>query len=80
MVLVPAGDFIMGSDNDVYYLDEDQKPAHNVFLDAFYIDEYEVTNQLYKACVDAGVCKRPTTKVLTTALHIMEILSLITIL
>jgi formylglycine-generating enzyme required for sulfatase activity len=30
-----------------------------VSIDAFYVDKYEVTNALYKACVDAGVCAAP---------------------
>ena len=34
-------------------------PAHVVSLDAFYIDKYEVTNALYKNCVDAGGCTLP---------------------
>ncbi len=40
----------------------DETPPHQVYLDAFYIDKYEVTNLLYKACVDAGVCKAPAQK------------------
>ena len=43
MVLVPAGEFLMGSEG--WY---DTKPAHQVYLDAFYIDTYEVTNALYQ--------------------------------
>ena len=38
---------------------KNEGPAHEVFLDAYYIDEYEVTNGGYKECVDAGVCKAP---------------------
>lgn len=55
MVLVPADTFIMGSDNGY----ADQKPAHPVFLNAFYIDKYEVTNAMYKACADVGECNAP---------------------
>lgn len=55
MVLVPAGEFTMGSENGA----DDEKPVHQVDLDAFYIDTYEVSNVLYKTCVDAGVCKEP---------------------
>jgi sulfatase modifying factor 1 len=40
MVLIPAGEFIMGSDQGR----PDEKPAHTVYLDAYYIDKYEVTN------------------------------------
>lgn len=54
MRLVPAGTFSMGS--ETY---DDEKPIHEVDLDAYYIDAYEVTNALYKACVMAGVCDPP---------------------
>lgn len=40
MVLVPEGNFIMGSENG----NDDEKPVHKVFLNSFYIDKYEVTN------------------------------------
>src|SRR5215813_11847531 len=39
MVLVPAGEFTMGSATG----DPDERPAHQVYLDAFYIDRYEVS-------------------------------------
>ena len=54
MRLVPAGEFEMGSERY-----DDEKPIHQVYLDAFYMDKYEVTNALYKACVDAGGCTPP---------------------
>ncbi len=54
MVLVPAGPFEMGSDGK-----GDEEPVHTVTLDAFHIDQYEVTNVQYAACVDAGVCEPP---------------------
>jgi len=50
MVCVPAGEFIMGSDEG----DRDQQPVHTVYLDAFYIDKTEVTNAQYQKCVEAG--------------------------
>ncbi len=57
MVFVPAGEFTMGSnDND------DEKPAHQVSLDAFWMDKHEVANALYKKCVDAGKCTAPSEK------------------
>lgn len=55
MRLVPAGGFTMGSDDGAH----EEKPAHLVTLDSFYIDKYEVTNAFYKACVDAGACELP---------------------
>lgn len=72
MALIPDGPFQMGGDADVAlaecekfwpYCDrswfEDAEPVHNVNLDDFYIDIYEVTNAQYKACVDDGVCSPP---------------------
>lgn len=45
MVYVPAGEFTMGSDNG----DSDEKPIHQVYLDAFWIDQTEVTNAMFAA-------------------------------
>jgi formylglycine-generating enzyme required for sulfatase activity len=42
MVLIPGGEFTMGSDTD-----GDHAPAHRVMLRAFYIGMYEVTNAEY---------------------------------
>lgn len=46
MVLIPAGEFIMGSDNKD--AKNDESPPHNVYVDAFYIDRYEITNSQYR--------------------------------
>lgn len=43
LILVPAGTFTMGSDNRA----ADEKPTHKVFLEAYYIGKYEVTNAEY---------------------------------
>jgi len=59
MRFVPAGEFTMGSDEASSPDDMHEQPAHQVYLDAFYIDKYEVTNRLYKACVDVGACQPP---------------------
>ena len=56
MVLVPAGDFIMG----IEYADNHHSPEHIVTVSAFYIDVCEVTNRQWKECVDAGSCTAPT--------------------
>ncbi len=55
MMLVPAGEFTMGSNDG----NQDEKPAHKVYLDAFYMDKYEVSNAMYKKCVNAGFCEPP---------------------
>jgi formylglycine-generating enzyme required for sulfatase activity len=56
MLLVPAGAFTMGADDDG---ELDERPSHTVTLPAFYLDETEVTNEAYARCVDAGRCKAP---------------------
>ena len=57
MVFVPAGKFWMGCNarvdnecnpNDSYY--------HKVYLDAYYVDKYEVTQGDYDQCLQAGKC------------------------
>ncbi len=58
MVLVPAGEFIMGSPEDEG--NDDEHPQRTLYLDAFYIDKYEVTNAEYTECVDAGACDPPS--------------------
>lgn len=71
MVLVPAGEFIMGSDNvenegndkefgsiKPWYLDE--HPKHKERLGAFYIDKYEVTNREFRDFVVRDHYEPPT--------------------
>ncbi len=41
--LVPAGTFNMGTDSDRPEVGFDERPEHPVTLDAFYMDEYEVS-------------------------------------
>jgi formylglycine-generating enzyme required for sulfatase activity len=52
MALVPAGYFEMGTSSGRAY----EGPAHPVFLNAFYMDLYEVTNAQYRECVQARSC------------------------
>ncbi len=52
MVLIPAGQFQMGSDDAE--AQNDEQPVHTVQVDAFYMDAYEVTNAQFKAFVDAN--------------------------
>jgi formylglycine-generating enzyme len=49
MVWVPAGDFLMGS-NDHY---PEEAPAHRVRVDGFWIDRFAVTNDQFAAFVAA---------------------------
>ena len=62
MGLVQGGSFQMGGGAKV-----DQQPIHAVYLNSYYIDAYEVSNALYKACVDADACQPP--KDLSSATH-----------
>ena len=55
MVYVPAGEFQMGSNQG----NPDEKPVHAVYLDAFWIDQTEITNGMYLKCVSAGQCSAP---------------------
>lgn len=47
MVLVPAGEFQIGSNDKEAQSNE--QPVHTVYIDAFYMNETEVTNAQYKA-------------------------------
>jgi len=60
MVLIPAGTFLMGRQDRKGWspmaapeMFDDELPAHEVYVDAFYIDKYEVTNAQFKEFVDA---------------------------
>jgi len=68
---IPAGNFLMGSsDADISnYLKlfsgslrswfTDEQPQHTVYLDAFWIDQTDVTNAQYAKCVAAKFCRAP---------------------
>lgn len=56
MMLVAAGEFVMGDDTH----NADEKPAHKLTLPDFYIDKLEVTNDQYKKFCDATKHPRPT--------------------
>jgi formylglycine-generating enzyme required for sulfatase activity len=51
LAVIPAGDFVMGSDD----ADEDERPAHRVYVDEFRIGVHPVTNAEYARFVkDTG--------------------------
>jgi eukaryotic-like serine/threonine-protein kinase len=56
-IAIPGGSFYMGSDDDLPM----EKPAHQVSLAPYCMDEFEVTVADYKACSDSGRCKRAGT-------------------
>jgi formylglycine-generating enzyme required for sulfatase activity len=59
MVYVSASEFIMGSSDSDPEAEDDEKPQHTVYLDAYYMDRTEVTNDQYRKCVEAGACSQP---------------------
>jgi formylglycine-generating enzyme required for sulfatase activity len=73
MILIPSGSFSMGGDRDDLFAEcqkvdrehcqdiffGDVEPPHDIYLNAFYIDKYEVSNSAYKLCVTAGKCEKP---------------------
>ena len=56
MIYIPGGSFDIG---DAASEENDEKPAVPIRIDAFYIDETEVTNASYAQCVTAEACPRP---------------------
>lgn len=70
MVYVPAGEFLMGSEYSTEpqesvtergrFRVENEDPQHTVYLDAYWIDQTEVTQEMYALCVADGECKQPS--------------------
>ncbi len=58
MAHIPAGEFEMGSPKDEGKSNE--HPSHKVYLDAFYIDKYEVTFKDFEAYLATHPKKYPT--------------------
>jgi formylglycine-generating enzyme required for sulfatase activity len=67
MVFIPAGEFLRGrshplpDDNLKWFpvLLKDDRPARKIFVDAFYLDENEITNGQYAAFVKSRKHKAP---------------------
>jgi len=53
LVCVPAGNFLMGSTDQDVDAAYDEKPQHTVYLDAFWLDRTEVTNEQFARFVAA---------------------------
>jgi len=56
-VYIPTGTFHMGG-FDVRAA-PDEFPVHDVMLDAYWMDQLEVTNVMYQLCISAGICTLP---------------------
>jgi len=50
MIYIQSGNFIMGT-NDALW----EKPQHDVYLDSYYIDKYEITNRQYVAFLNESL-------------------------
>lgn len=55
MVTIPAGPFVRGTESGGF----DEQPQRTIFLDAFSIDRYEVTNHYYQQFVLATGHRKP---------------------
>ena len=57
MVVIPPGEFVMGSPEDEEGRDEDEGPQHTVRIErTFALGKYEVTFAEWDACVADGGC------------------------
>lgn len=54
-VYVPAGEFLMGKPGEP----DVNSPQRTIYLDAFWIDQMEVSNAMYEKCVKDGACSLP---------------------
>ena len=69
MLLIPAGTFTMGGRENDYAASPDERPLHDVQLDSFYMDKYEVNLEQYAAFINqqednGGLCDTPANCVL----------------
>lgn len=59
LLYIPAeGDFLMGSASGL----TDEQPQHPVYLDPYWLDQTEITNAMYRQCLQAGKCTPPYTR------------------
>jgi len=56
LVCVPAGQFRMGAAADDPQARDNEKPQHEVYLNAYWIDSAEVTNLNFGKCLAADAC------------------------
>lgn len=55
MRLIPAGTFSMGMEGGPEF----DQPVNLVYLNSYYLDQFEVSNSHYRQCVTAGACISP---------------------
>jgi len=54
MVLIPQGNFLMGTDPEDIFANEHEKPQREVWLSAYLLDVFPVTNERYRLFIEAG--------------------------
>lgn len=62
MIEIPQGEVWIGCDesnNAGFACMADELPLHQVVVDEFWIDKYEVSNAQFALCVQAGACETP---------------------
>src|SRR5687767_13525926 len=67
MVRIPEGEFWMGrtttsSIEQAIIMERDRRddtPAHKIYIDAFYLDQYEITNEEYATFAEATGAQKP---------------------
>ncbi len=69
MAYVPEGNFWMGGRIPDSRSRAKSALVRSVYVGAFWIDVYEVTQQLYKKCMHAGACSEPFTEYLQNEEH-----------
>jgi formylglycine-generating enzyme len=47
MILIPSGEFLMGTDDQIGFPNDGEGPVRHVKVDSFYIDTYAVTNEKF---------------------------------
>ncbi|TGL57153.1 formylglycine-generating enzyme family protein [Leptospira ognonensis] len=53
MKCIPEGEFIRGSNK----FEKNEKPEAKIYLDGFFMDTHEVTNEKFEQCLHAGRCR-----------------------
>ena len=62
MAFIPEGSFLMGYNtaNDAEWGDTDEEPVHEVFLNSYYIDRYEVNASNFSYFLNKHLENKPT--------------------
>ena len=58
-VFIPPGVFRMGAETSDALAAPEEQPSRAVYLDGYWLDRTEVTNEMYARCVSAGACQPP---------------------